>query len=133
MRFKRRRKPGPSKNQKKVERRADDARPSGGGPALGQAYPGVSSLTIQFAITSPQNELVTEETRRFSPGDPADLSCKCPGTCGVGAFDLTEKVSAMVEARETAGEASGSCPIEGFGGIPQPCAYVMKCSISIVY
>jgi len=132
MRFKKKRKPGPSKNQKKVARRAqDDAGPDS--PVLGRLLPGVSSLTIAFSITSPQNELVKEENISFKQNEPVELSCACPGTCGVGKFDLSEKVAAMVEAQETEGEASGACQMEGFGGIPEPCGYIMHCRINIAY
>jgi len=101
MRFKRRRKPGPSKNQKKIQRRADSERPRGNGPALRQLHPEVSDLTIQLSITSPQNVLINEETRKFTPADATDFSCGCPGTCGVGNFDFSEKIGGMIEAQET--------------------------------
>ncbi|MFH2203505.1 MAG: hypothetical protein ABIJ96_10345 [Elusimicrobiota bacterium] len=133
MRFQRRKKPGPSKNQKKIQRRAQSDHPTATGPALRQLHPEISSLTIQLAITSPQNVLVQEETRRFTSADATNFACGCPGTCGVGKFDFSEKIGAMVEAQEPQGEASGTCKAEGFGGIPQPCGYAIKCRIEIAF
>ncbi len=133
MRFKRRKKPGASKNEKKVQRRATEERGGGTGPALKQIHPEISDLTILISITSPQNTLVEEETRRFSPADATDFLRACPGTCGVGNFDLSEKIATMVEAQESQAETSGTCQVEGFGGVPQACGYILKCRIEIAY
>jgi hypothetical protein len=133
MRFKRRKKPGPGKNVEKVQRRESSARSGNSGPSLGQIHPGVTSLLIELSITNPQEAVVSEETRKFSADDATNFACGCPGTCGVGKFDLSEKVGGMIEAQETSGEALGKCELEGFGGIPTPCGYVMKCRIEIAY
>jgi len=130
MHFKKRRVPGPSKNVKKVQRRASDG---GGGPSLQRIHSDVNRLTIEISVTSPQGAAVLEETRRFSASDCADFTCPCPGTCGVGVFRFNEKISEMVAARETASEVSGACQVEGYGGVPQTCGYAIKCRIDIAY
>lgn len=132
MRFKKRRRPGPSKNQKKVQRRQVEQREARGGSLLKELHPEVTGLTIHLSYMSPQAELVSEETRRFGPADSTDFSCACPGTCGVGAFDLREKIGAVIETRESMSESSGKCETERFGGI-EPCGYVLKCKIEVQY
>lgn len=129
MRFKRKRKPGPSKNEKKVGRR--DGSPNG--PALRQIHPEVSNLTIQISFTSPQKALIKEETLTFSPEDPTAFSLACPGACDVGAFDFTEKIGDMIAAQESSSETTGTCKVEGLGGIPPMCGYVLKARIEIAY
>lgn len=130
MHFKKKRKPGPSKNVKKVQRRETDGPV---GATLRQIHPTISNITIQISITSPQKALVLEETRTIPPNAPADFACACPGTCGIGVFRFNEKISTMVERQEASAEISGACPEEGFGGIPQPCAYAITCRIDISY
>lgn len=131
MRFKRKRKPGPSKNEKKVQRR--DGGGFGTRPVLSQIHPEVSNLTIQIAFTSPQKALIKEETLTFSPEDATAFSCACPGVCDVGTFDFTEKIGDMVAAQELMAETTGTCQVEGLGGIPPTCGYILKAHIEITY
>lgn len=131
MRYKKKRKPGPSKNIMKVRRRETEER-AGSGATLSQVHPEVTHITIQLSVTSPQNVLITEETRRFSSSDTVDFSCECPGTCGVGKFNFSEKIGLMVAAQEAKSEASGACEVR-VAGFPKPCGHIAKCGIEIAY
>ncbi|MFH1724813.1 MAG: hypothetical protein ABII00_09345 [Elusimicrobiota bacterium] len=130
---KRRRIVGASKNEKKVQRRRVAGFEPANASLLREIHPSVTRLTIQLRFISPEQQLVGEETRTFSPQDPCNFASACPGSCGTGAFDVEAKIGEMVETNETHAESTGRCERERFGGIPQPCGYELHCEIDIAY
>jgi hypothetical protein len=134
--FKKRRRgnAGPNKNEKKV-RRAQDATRLGDSLGLIQdAFPQVQSLTLQLEFITPENQLMDEETRTLAPTDPCDFSAPCPGRCGGSTpFDFSGKVKAMVNNRQTEGEANGTCQQPLYAGSPDVCGMRLKCSIEASY
>ncbi|MBI4248277.1 MAG: hypothetical protein HY611_02150 [Elusimicrobia bacterium] len=129
MRYKRRRHAAVNKNEQKVLRRGREAQ---GGSPLGEIYPGVSRLTLKLRFLSQRQEVVSEQTRDYGPADEVDFSCACPGSCGVGNFDLTEMVQTRIAAHEPSAEVNMPCKAESFGS-PAPCGYSLQCGIEVRY
>jgi hypothetical protein len=96
-------------------------------------FPSVEKLTVRLTFLSPRGEPAGEESRQFGANDPIDLTAACPGSCGVGTFDLQTKVAAVLAAAEPASEASGKCQTPRYGSNSEPCGYELRCKIDAVY
>lgn len=131
--FKRRTAPGPSKNEQKVARGRDAAYKASSAESLGQRYPAVQKIAIKLQFLSPQQHVIDEQTRAFSPQDRFDFAVPCPGRCGDGSFDLQAKVDAIVEKHEAVSESSGACQKPLYAGAAEVCGLQLKCRIEVQY
>ncbi|MFA6318057.1 MAG: hypothetical protein WC943_11610 [Elusimicrobiota bacterium] len=131
--FKKRRNAGPSKNELKVARASEVERRARMGGTLGARFPMVLRLSIRLAITGPQGQLFSEETRSFGPADKCGFEVSCPGRCGGGRFDLDTKLAAVLNARETASESSGVCQNPIYAGASEVCGCRLACKIEASY
>lgn len=128
-RYGRRRKPGPSKNEKKVRRRGEADQ--GSGALLRQVFPALSRLSIKLAFTDARGAVVKEEAFDFGPADACNLAFACQGVCGVGKFNLTARIERAVTEQETAFEASAPCGSPRYGTVNEPCGSTIKCTVNL--
>jgi hypothetical protein len=128
--FKRRRAPGENKNEAKVQRRENEGRP---GNCLGDLYPNVRQLKIKLRFVTPRQELAGEEDRVITPKDECGLLLSCPGSCGVGTFNLGAKLTSIIEAGEAASDSSAKCQAERYGSVGEPCGYELQCHVDVEY
>ncbi len=128
-RYGRRRKPGPSKNEKKVQRRGEADQTSGA--PLGRVFPALSRLSIRLVLTDARGAAVKEESLDFGPGDVCNLAFACPGVCGVGKFNLTARIERAVTEGETRFEASAPCGSPRYGTVNEPCGSTIKCTVEL--
>ena len=128
-RFGRRRKIGPSKNEKKIRRRGEAGQVSSA--LLRHVFPTLSRLSVKLVFTDARGAVVKEESLDFSPGDPCDLAIACPGVCGVGKYNLTERIERAVTEQETALEASAPCGSPRYGTVNEPCGTSLKCTVAL--
>jgi hypothetical protein len=131
--FKRKHRPGPSKNELKVQRgiaaedRARNTR------FLKDLYPSVQRLSIQLEFISREGQPFDQQKRDFGPSSPCDFAVPCPGRCGVGSFDLAAKVALVVESKQAVSESTGICQEPLFAGATEVCGFQLRCRIEIAY
>ena len=130
---KKKRNVGPSKNEEKVSRAKELASLSRPSNSLGSRFPGVTRMTVRLEFISNHQQLLSQETRVFGPSDSCNFSAPCPGTCGVGDFDLAGKVAKVVESRQGLVETSGLCQERLFAGSKDLCGTQLKCRLEIEY
>ncbi len=128
-RYGRRRRPGPSKNEKKVRRRGDGD-PIAGAP-LKQVFPMLEKLSVKFTFTDARGAVVQEESRDFGASDPCDLTFTCPGICGVGTFNMTERIERAITENEAKFEAVAPCGSPRYGTVSEACGTTFKCSVEL--
>lgn len=131
--FKRRHKPGPSKNELKVQRGHEAADRARGVGALKELYPSVQRLSIRLEFISREGLAFDQQTRDFGPASTCDFSVPCPGRCGVGSFDLAAKVASVVETKQAVSESTGTCQEPLFAGATEVCGFQLRCKIEIAY
>lgn len=128
---KRKVKPGPSKNEQKVMRSRESEAANRSTPTLKSLYPPVDRLTIHLEFRSPQKAPLGNETRVFNANDPCRFTAPCPGTCGVGSFNLAAKIGKVVETAAAASEGTGVCQEQG--GAAGVCGCELKVRMEVVY
>jgi hypothetical protein len=130
---KRRRKPGPSKNEEKVSRGKEEERLAHPSNRLGNRYASAERLALAFTLIGNHQELLGQETRNFGREDACDFSVECPGLCGGGTFDLGLKVSELVASREPSSEFSLICQGKTYAGNATVCGVTLKCRADASY
>jgi hypothetical protein len=130
---KKKRNPGPSKNEEKVERARQAEAMNRTGNSVGARFPEVGSLKITLAFTGAQGQSFGEVTKTYKPQDPCDFATPCPGRCGVGSFDLASKIAAVVTAHEMVSEGSGVCQEKPYAGATEPCGCTLKARVEATY
>lgn len=128
-RYGRRRKPGPSKNEKKVQRRGETDQTAAA--PLERVFPALSRLSIKLVFTDARGAAVKEESLDLGPGDACSLAFACPGVCGVGKFNLTARIERAVLEREVAFEATAPCGSPRYGTVNEPCGSTIKCTVNL--
>ena len=132
--FKHRHKPGPSKNEVKVQRAQDAARRARSAGRLQDRFPEVEHLRVLLELLSPQGSPLGREVREYGPEDVVDFAVPCPGRCGsTGSFDLATKIGAVITALETSSESSGVCQEPLYAGSPDPCGTKLVCRVEASY
>lgn len=102
--------------------------------SLGGQYPQVESLTIRLSFTTPQQQILDEETNDFSPEDACDFTASCPGRCGgQGVFDFNAKMRSVLMSRQENAQAQGICAQPVFPDSKDPCGVKLFCQISARY
>lgn len=125
---KKRRKAGPSKNEKKVGRAqtAEDNERAAG--TLSTRYPYLRALRVKVSIATPQGVVLEESEESFSPNDPLILEADCPGSCGSGAYDFAALIAPMLERRDERGSGQTICVEASYSGAAgAQCGCVAKC------
>lgn len=130
---KRRRRPGPSKNEEKVSRAKEVESRNRPSNALGARFPNVLRLKVSLDFQGSRGQVLGSETRVFGPRDICNFSAPCPGTCGVGEFDLASKIAQVVTAGEAASEATGICQEHLYAGSTELCHCQLKCRLELEY
>jgi len=130
---KRRKAPGPSKNEMKVRRgmEADQMTRSAG--VMKDRFPAVQKLSIQLDFLTPQGHLMDQQTRVFTPADACDFAVPCPGRCGRGSFDLAAKVRVVLESRQGRSDSSGTCAETLYPGSKEICGSQLRCRMEAAY
>ena len=132
--FKRRRgHNGPNKNEAKVIRAHREEVLERQAGTLSSHFPEVGGLRVHLTFLGAHQQLLEEKDLAFKPGDTAIFTAACPGRCGRGVFDLSEKIAAMVGERLGEAEDAQTCPETIFGGSAQVCGGELRCRIEIDY
>jgi hypothetical protein len=130
---KRRRKPGPSKNEEKVSRGKEEERMAHPSNRLGNRYGSAERLALALTLTGNHQEVLGQETRSFGREDACSFGVDCPGLCGGGRFDLSPKISEIVSLREPSVEFSLICQERTYGGAGTSCGVTLKCRVDASY
>ncbi len=130
---KKRRRPGPSKNDEKVSRGKDEERRAHPSNWLGNRFELVSGLTLALKLVGTHNELLAEETRIFGREEACSFAVPCPGLCGGGSFDLGPKVTEVVAAHEALSESVIICQNKTYSGPASACGVTLQCRLDVVY
>jgi hypothetical protein len=110
---KKRRKPGPSKNEEKIRRNENEARLSS--IPLSANYPRLESLAGELTFNYPPGNVLDSVKIQASRSQPVTLSFDCPGRCGRGKFHLGPKLAeAMTQNRERL-DVAIPCPERSMG------------------
>lgn len=130
---KKRRRPGPSKNEEKIARGKEEERRQHPSNWLSSRYDGVASVAISYDLIGTHGEIFAQETRRFGAQDSCDFTVQCPGLCGGGSFDMGPKVSEAIAGRVAHSEFSGICQNKTYAGSSTICGVTLKCRLDAVY
>lgn len=128
---KKKRKVGPSKNEKKVGRAqmAEDAERSAG--TLSTRFPFVKALRVKVSIATPQGVVLEESEETYGPNEPFVLEADCPGSCGSGHFDFATMISEGLERRDERGSSQTICAEPSYSGAPgAQCGCIAKCEFT---
>ena len=134
--FKKRRRgnPGPSKNEKKLMRAENASREANALGAIQERFPHVQSVTLQLDFMTPEQQILDQEVRELAASDPCDFTAACPGRCGgVATFDFSAKVTSILQSRQPAGQANGTCQQPLYAGSPDVCGLQLRCKIEADY
>ncbi|MFA6028474.1 MAG: hypothetical protein WC969_01340 [Elusimicrobiota bacterium] len=123
---KRKRTPGPNKNELKVMRGRDPHQ-----SRLQDRFPSVEKLSIHFSFATDRGQLLGEEDRVYSADDGCDFRVECPGRCGSGVFSVEKKVDESANARLPVTELSATCAQSIGAGSSELCGCVLKCRIEM--
>ena len=128
---KKRRKAGPSKNDKKVSRAQtleDNERAAG---TLSSRFPTLRALRVKVSIATPQGVVLEESEETYSPNDPLILEADCPGSCGSGSYDFAALITGPLERREERGTAQIICAETSYSGAAgAQCGCIAKCDFT---
>mgnify|MGYP001590435103 CR=1 FL=1 len=129
---KRRKNQGPNKNEEKVQR-AEDARNQERSGGMGTRFPAVKQLRIHLAFMSAQKHILEEKDFNLGPADACVVTAACPGRCGSGSFDFTEKLIQAVQARQAVSECGAKCPLPIYAGSAEACGCEVRCRMDVDY
>ena len=130
---KKRRRPGPSKNDEKVSRGKDEERRAHPSNWLGNRFELVQGLAVQFELIGTHSEMLGQETRKFSREDACGFSVPCPGLCGGGTFDLGMKIGEAVAAQQAHAEGDLVCQNKTYSGPATVCGVTLKYRLDLTY
>jgi len=125
---KKRRKVGPSKNDKKVSRMqtAEDNERAAG--TLSSRFPSLRSLRVKVSIATPQGVVLEESEETYGPSDPFFLEADCPGSCGSGSYDFAVLIAQSLENLQERGAAQIVCSEPSYSGAAgATCGCIAKC------
>jgi len=126
---KKKRKPGPSKNEEKVQRaRVAEAQAEAAG-TLSSRFPTLRALRLRLAFKGAQGQLLHEKEISLRPGDALRIGADCPGACGSGTFDFSPAVSEALGRGQDSGVAELSCAQQIYGN-PNACGCQGRCEFT---
>lgn len=125
---KKKRKPGPSKNELKVMRGKQEA---AGGRSLGSLLPQVRSLTVSLQFLSPQGHLLDESSETLKKEDEVEFVVDCPGRCGAGTFDFSQMIERAATEHQSQLEVSAVCAQPLFAGSVEKCGCTLRCRLGL--
>ncbi len=128
---KKKRKVGPSKNEKKVGRAQIAEENERAAGTLSTRYPFVRALRVKVSISTPQGVVLEESEETYGPGDPFVLEADCPGSCGSGSYDFAVMIAESLERRADQGTSQTVCAEPSYSGAPgAQCGCVAKCEFT---
>lgn len=121
---KKRRKPGPSKNDEKVQRARQAEAQTRAAGTLATRLPGLSALEVRLTFKAANGVILAEDGLTLAAGDSFQLDADCPGACGVGRFDFAPALAEAISRGQDSGAVELACrePLYGGGGAPCACA-----------
>lgn len=128
---KKRRKAGPSKNEKKVGRQqnAEDQERAAG--TISTRFPAVRALRVKVSIATPQGVVLEESEETYGPNDPFYLEADCPGSCGSGSYDFAGLIAQSIESMQERGSAQIICAEPSYSGAAgATCGCIAKCEFT---
>lgn len=128
---KKRRKAGPSKNDKKVSRAQTAEADERAAGTLSTRFPAVRGLKVKLSIATPQGVVLEETVENYGPNDAFVLEADCPGSCGSGNYDFAPLIIEALEQGRKAGSSQIICAEASYGGGPGGvCGCVAKCEFT---
>ena len=125
---KKRRKAGPSKNDKKVGRAQAEQDAERAAGTLSTRFPAVRSLRVKLSIATPQGVVLEQTEETYGPNDALILEADCPGSCGSGSYDIAPLIAAAIEGGQKQGSTQLICAEASYsGGNGGVCGCVAKC------
>lgn len=124
---KKRRKPGPSKNEEKI-RRNEDADRRGAIP-LGVAYPRLESVTGELTFSLAVGGVLDIKRIDANRNQNLNLSFDCPGRCGSGKFHVGPKLTQAVAQNRERLDVAEKC-LERTMGV-EPCGCELKGTLTL--
>jgi len=124
---------GPNKNQQKVLRREKAGGPVAPGTSLQERYPHVSQVSLSLRFITPQNQLFEETHLEIQGDDACRFLVACPGRCGGGHFDLSEKIKLVFDARRESDQENVVCREPIYTGSGQACDFRLECRMDVDY
>jgi hypothetical protein len=117
----RRAKPGPSKNEQKVnqERAREKLEEMSG--KLGERYPHVAGLEISWQMKTPDGAVLAQDVRKVTPQDVVLFDVNCEGSCGKGSFLLTDAVHDFLARGVDRHQGRGVCRAASYSNASVPC------------
>ena len=100
---------------------------------LSSRFPSIKQLRIHYVFLDARQRTLNEETVTLGPCDPAAFTLPCPGRCGKGSFDFTDKLKETAGAGLAFSEASAKCPESLYASSLEACGCEIKCRMDIEY
>lgn len=122
---------GPTKNEEKVQRAKyaqNQARNT-----LGSKFPVVKHMSLRLAFSDQRQNLIEEKVLSYGPNDPVAFSVACPGRCGKGTFNLSAKITELVNGQRAASEEVSKCAEPLYMGTQEVCGYELKYRVELEY
>ena len=130
---KRRIAPGPNKNEEKVRRSQEAETRARSAGLLRDRFPTVDRLALDLTVTAPQDGSTEHLKRDIGAENGCEFTVPCPGRCGRGVFDVTEMVTAAVEARNPQAQAGAVCQEPFLPGLPDVCGVKLDCRLEVTF
>lgn len=128
---KKRRKPGPSKNDEKVRRAESEQANDRAAGTLSSRFPTLRSLVVRVTVATPQGAILEDSEETYGPNDPFRLQTDCPGSCGSGIYDFSPLVAQSLQTLQDRGTAQIICAKTSYSGAPGTlCGCVAKCEFA---
>ncbi len=127
----RRAKPGPSKNELKVNQERSREKMLEQSGKLGDRYPQVQSLEISWQMKTPEGALLGQEKKLVKAGDPLLFDVPCEGGCGNGLFLLTDVVNDLLARGGEQHQGRGTCRAASYKNAAMPCGVELSYQIKV--
>lgn len=128
---KKKRKPGPSKNEEKLRRARDARAEEQAAGTLAERFPSVRSVMVKLSVSTPQGVVLAESSETYGPDDYFQFEADCPGSCGSGKFDFSAVLADALQNGRASGTAQLVCAEQSYGGGPGgTCGCVARCDFS---
>jgi hypothetical protein len=129
---KKKRKPGPSKNEEKIRRaQAAQAEERAAG-TVAERFPSVRQIVLKLSVSTPQGVVLSEASETYGPDDAFQFEADCPGSCGSGNYDFGPILADALQNARASGTAQIICAEQSYGGGPGgTCGCVARCDFTV--
>ena len=90
---------GPNKNEQKVMRARSAENRSLHAGVLGAKFPTIKQLRVRLVFMDTHQGILDDKSLSLGPSDIPSFTVPCPGRCGRGSFDFSERIAETTSAR----------------------------------